>query len=310
MKRTKVRGAARLTAAVVRSAALGLAVCAVLAGPVAVAAQQAGAGEAGAGERLLEAGRLQEAGWAFRAAGDTARAAEVLARLAGILRAWPVAAQPLSMDSQGVSYTWRLDHGQGVASIFKVDGSDIFCPACGADREVASYRLDALLDFDLTPMTVFARIAGSQGDTLAGSAMYFVAGGRSPGDEGVTKPDALRFFDAVIGNSDRHPDNWLLAGDRVVAIDHNRAFEWQPTTRPTTCWETEIDSIAAPAELGRPWRRYRGLPADSVRAALAGIDTALVRRFLDMRLRVVGRIEARIADPGRALPLDDCAPRP
>ncbi len=292
----------------VRRVAAGLAAvamaCALLAAPA--VAQDAGTGAAV--ESLLANGRLQEAAWALRASGDTARADEVLDRLAGILRSWPESARPLSMDSQGVSYTWRLDHGQGVESIFKVDGSDIFCPACGADREVASYRIDALLGFDLTPMTVFARIANQQGDTLSGSTMYFVDGARSPGAAGVTKPDALRFFDAVIGNSDRHADNWLLVGDRVVAIDHNRAFEWQPTTRATTCWESEIDSIAEPGELGGPWQRYRTLPADSIRAALAGIDTALVRRFLDMRPRVEARIQARIDGSG-PVPLDDCAPR-
>ncbi|MFO7893130.1 MAG: hypothetical protein R6U63_05315 [Longimicrobiales bacterium] len=272
--------------------------------PLPAAAQ--GAGAEAVVDSLLERGRLQEAAWTLRAAGDTAGAEEVLVRLEGRLRGWPEAATPLAMDSQGVSYTWRLDHGAGVRSIFKVDGSDIFCPECGADREVATYRIDRVLAMDLTPMTIRTRIRNQQGDTLSGSTMYFVADARSPPDEGAGKPDALRLFDAIIGNSDRHPNNWLLVGDRVVAIDHNRAFEYQPTTRPTTCWEAEIDSIAEPGDLGRPWRRYRSLPADSFEAVLAGIDTVLVHRFLDMRPAVVARVEARIEAPGRALPRSDC----
>lgn len=290
-----------------RVVALGLA--AWVAGawaPLPVAGQGTGAEAEAAVESLLERGRLQEAAWALRAAGDTTGAAEVLDRLGERLRGWPEAATPLAMDSQGVSYTWRLEHGAGVRSIFKVDGSDIFCPECGADREVAAYRIDRVLDMDLTPMTIMTRIRNQQGDTLSGSTMYFVADARSPGDEGATKPDALRLFDAIIGNSDRHPNNWLLVGDRVVAIDHNRAFEYQPTTRPTTCWEAEIDSIVEPGRLGRSWQRYRGLPADSFEAALAGIDTVLVHRFLDMRPEVVARVEARIEEPGRALPRRDC----
>ncbi len=290
-----------------RLAAVGLVLCAALAAaaPAPVVAQDPAVVGA-AVDSLLERGRLQEAAWALREAGDTVGAAALLDRLASVLRAWPEAAEPLSMDSQGVSYTWRLDHGQGVESIFKVDGSDIFCPECGADREVATYRLDRLLGFDLTPMTVFARITNRNGDTLSGSTMYFVHGARSPREVGATKPDALRLFDAVIGNSDRHRHNWLLLGDRVVAIDHNRAFEYQPTTRPTTCWETEIDSLGAPGELGRPWARFRSLPADSFEAALAGIDTTPVRRFLGMRPEIIARIEARIERPDRPLPLDDC----
>ncbi|MGK7312053.1 MAG: hypothetical protein ACN0LA_07400 [Candidatus Longimicrobiales bacterium M2_2A_002] len=275
-------------------------------GPAPAAAQDVGAERTEATvDSLLERGRLQEAAWALREAGDTARAEEVLARLETILTSWPVDASPADMDSQGVSYTWRLRHGDGVRSIFKVEGSDIFCPECGVDREVASYRIDAILDVDLTPMTVFARITNPAGDTLSGSAQYFMVGAELP-ESGATKPDALRFFDAVIGNSDRHPENWLIVAGRVVAIDHNRAFEYQPTTRAATCWETEVDSIARPADLGRPWDRYRTLPADSFEAALAGTDTALARRFLAMRDEIIDRVRARIEEPDAQLPLTDC----
>lgn len=304
----------RALRALALTAGIGLAALGPAPGPLApapAAAQDAGADPAArsavetAVDSLLERGRLQEAAWTLREAGDTARADEILDRLEAILTAWPVGASPAAMDSQGVSYTWRLQHEGGVRSIFKLEGSDIFCPECGVDREVASYRIDAILDLDLTPMTVFARITNPRGDTLFGSAQYFMVGAELP-EPGAAKPDDLRFFDAVVGNSDRHPENWLIVDGRVVAIDHNRAFEYQPTTRPTTCWETEIDSIARPAELGRPWERYRTLPADSFRAAMAEIDTALIGRFLEMRDEVIDRIQARIDAPDAELPLTDC----
>ncbi|MDX1675938.1 MAG: hypothetical protein R3314_14180 [Longimicrobiales bacterium] len=258
-------------------------------------------------DSLLALGRLQEAAWTLREVGDTARADSVLDRLEEILRSRPSRARPQAMDSQGVSYTWRLDHGQGVESVFKVDGSDIFCPECGAEREVGAYRVDRLLGFDLAPMTVFARIADDRGDTLSGSAMYWVHDARSSREAGVRKPDALHLFDAIIGNSDRHSDNWLVVDGRVVGIDHNRAFEYRPVTRPRTCWELQIDSIAEPGSLGAPWLRYRAVPADSVRSALDGIDSALIRRFLAMRDEVMARVQARAKDPDRALPLEHCA---
>jgi hypothetical protein len=282
----------------------GLALLAALAAPGAASAQGGGPP---AVDSLLERGRLQEAAWALRDAGDTARAEVLLARLEAILRDPPVRARPLGMDSQGVSFTWRLDHGQGVASIFKVDGSDIFCPACGADREVATYRIDRLLGFDLTPVTVMTRIVKENGDTASGSTMYFVNDAVTPRDAGAEKPDRLRLFDAIIGNSDRHQANWLIVAGRVVAIDHNRAFEYQPTTRPKTCWETEIDSIAEPGGLGAPWQRYRDLPTDSIRTALAGLEPALADRMVDMRDRIVARLQARIERPRRRQPLSDCA---
>ena len=290
-----------------RAGVLGLAwvVAAVLApGPLPANAQEQDGGSRV--DSLLARGRMQEAAWVLREAGDSARADSVLDRLEAILRSPPVAARPLGMDSQGVSFTWRFVHGQGVESIFKVDGSDIFCPECGADREVATYRLDRLLGFGLTPMTVLTSFVKPSGDTVWGSTMYFINNARTPAEAGAEKPDGLRLLDAIVGNSDRHATNWLILGDRVVAIDHNRAFEYQPTTRPQTCWEGQIDSIAAPGQLGPEWDRYVTVPADSVRAALEGLDPALAERFLATRPRVVDRVRARAAAPDTILPRTDC----
>jgi hypothetical protein len=257
-------------------------------------------------DALLDRGLLQEAAWMARLVGDTARADTILARLDSILRSAPREARPLSMDSQGVSYTWRLDYGGGVEAVFKVDGSDIFCRECGADREVGAYRVDRLLGFDLTPMTVPARVATSR-DTLVGSAMYFIHGASAPGEVGSKKHDALRLFDAIIGNSDRHKANWLvLPGGRIVAIDHNRAFQYQPPATPKTCWETEVDGITAPGRLGAPLDRYRDLTADAIKAAFDGVDPALAERFVAMRPRILARLDVRAGDPGASLPLRDC----
>jgi hypothetical protein len=272
------------------------------------AAQDPGGELAVRGVDALELeGRLQEAAWAARAAGDTARGETLLARLELILLSAPREAHPLGMDSQGVSFTFKLDHGQGVGSIFKVDGSDIFCRDCGADREVATYGIDRLLGLDLTPMTVQTRIVDATGDTLEGSVMYFVRDAGAPRELGIAKPDLLRFFDAVIGNSDRHAGNWLILPDgRVAAIDHNRAFQYRPPSPPKSCWETEVDSIRKPAELGVAFQRLRDLPDDSLEAAVAGLDPELVERFLTMRPRVVERITERIRTPGRVGPRVDC----
>ncbi|HSH46461.1 MAG TPA: hypothetical protein VK966_11520 [Longimicrobiales bacterium] len=258
-------------------------------------------------DSLVAAGQIQEAAWAARAAGDTARAETLLVRLDSVLRSTPLAAAPLSMDSQGVSYTFRLTYGGGVEAIFKVDGSDIFCTGCGVDREVAAYRVDRLLGADLTPMTVQQFIV-MDGDTLTGSAMYFIRDASHPEGGAASKPDALHLFDAIIGNSDRHSANWLVrSSGGVVAIDHNRAFEYRPATRPKTCWESEVDALRVPGELGAVYHRYRTLPRDSLMAAVSALEDPDIRvLFVEMRDRVVARIEARVADPGRDLPREDC----
>ncbi len=270
------------------------------------------AAQARSGERvesLLAEGRFQEAAWAARAVGDTARADSILNRLRRILLASPEEATPLSVDSQGVSYTFRLTNGSGVEAIFKVDGSDIFCPQCGASREVAVYNVDRLLGVDLTPMTVPQQIVNG-GETVPGSAMYYIRDATRPAEHGERKPDLLRFFDAVIGNSDRHGGNWLATpGGHVVAIDHNRAFDYAPLPRSKSCWETEVDSISRPGQLGAPFERYRTLPADSLAAAVDGVlDPTLARRFVAMRDTIVARIQARVRNPRHKLPLHACAP--
>lgn len=261
-------------------------------------------------DALLADGRVQEAAWAARAAGDSSRADSLLARLDSILRSEPLHAAPLSMDSQGVSYTFRLTFGGGVEAIFKVDGSDIFCTECGTDREVAVYAIDRLLGLDLTPLTVLRSMV-VDGDTLSGSAMYFIQGARLPADVGAGKPDRLHLFDAIIGNSDRHAGNWLVRENgAVVAIDHNRAFEYQPVTRPKTCWESEVDALRSPRSLGAAYERYRTLPRDSLAVAVAMlVDEGLRQQFVDMRDRVVDRVDQRARRPRRSLPRTDCPAR-
>lgn len=288
--------------------AAALALLALRAGPAAGQDEPAAARGLPAVDSLVSAGRLQEAAWLARERGDTARAVGILERLDSLLRSAPREVRPLGIDSQGVSYTFYLTHGQGVASIFKVDGSDIFCRECGADREIASYRVDRLLGFDLAPMTVPLQITADS-DTLDGSAMYYMADTRQPREVGAEKPDALRLFDAIIGNSDRHRGNWLVtAAGRAVAIDHNRAFEYRPGTRPKTCWETEVDSIARPAELGVPFARYRTLPAESLAAAVDVLPPELADLFVAMRDSVVARVEQRIRHPEQVPPHRDCQP--
>ncbi|MEJ2504441.1 MAG: hypothetical protein P8177_14210 [Gemmatimonadota bacterium] len=226
------RGAGRRSPAPAALLALALAAS----GPA--AAQGAPDPGNGVVDDLLGRGLLQEAAWAAREAGDTARGADILARLDSILRSAPREARPVGIDSQGVSYTWRLDYGGGVEAIFKVEGSDIFCRSCGAHREVGAYRVDRLLGFDLTPMTVHARVVASPRDTLVGSAMYFIHGASAPDVAGTEKHDALRLFDAVIGNSDRHKSNWLVIAPRSVPepagrLGHRRIRGRRPRARPS-----------------------------------------------------------------------------
>jgi hypothetical protein len=152
----------------------------------------------------------------------------------------------------GLAETYRLTFAHGSQALFKVDGSDPECAVCSANREVAAYRIDALLGFDLTPMTILRSVQLPDGRVVDGSAMYLMRLPSLPGKTGK-KTDRLRFFDAVVGNSDRHPENWLiLANGRQVAIDHDRTFQYQPAANAWTCWEEEIDRLG---DIGKIWGR-------------------------------------------------------
>lgn len=49
-------------------------------------------------------------------------------------------------------------------------------------------------------------------------------GRRHPDEVEVSDRHAAAFFDALIGQQDRHPNNYLVAGDRVSLIDHGYSF--------------------------------------------------------------------------------------
>lgn len=91
-------------------------------------------------------------------------------------------------------------------------------------REVAASRLDDLLGFDLVPMTTVWD--GHQG---VGSMQNW-SEGSNPGRRPVNTYDdseveRMAVFDYVIGNTDRHRNNYLTDPDgHIVAIDHGCAF--------------------------------------------------------------------------------------
>lgn len=97
-------------------------------------------------------------------------------------------------------------------------------------REVATYRLDRLLGWQLVPPAVIA-----QGKYGVGSLQLFM----EESEEQAVSAFSLRrmvLLDWVVNNADRKPDHLLVApGGHLWGIDHGLTFHAQPKLR-TVLW--------------------------------------------------------------------------
>jgi hypothetical protein len=100
--------------------------------------------------------------------------------------------------------------------------------------EVAAYELDKLLELGMVPATIERE---SPYDRLTGSLQLWVEAAMSEAkrrEKSVIPPNPVAWseqlakmyvFDALIYNTDRHPDNLLITDDfKVRLIDHSRSF--------------------------------------------------------------------------------------
>ena len=98
--------------------------------------------------------------------------------------------------------------------------------------ECAAYRLDRLLGLDMVPATIQRTIHGHRG-----SLQLWITAAMSDAErhrKNLKPPDLeawdrqafkVRFFDNLIFNPDRNPNNLLVTADwQIRLIDHSRAF--------------------------------------------------------------------------------------
>ena len=100
--------------------------------------------------------------------------------------------------------------------------------------EVAAYRLDKLLGLNMVPPTVERRFRGDRGSIQIWAEAEMTL--KTKVEKKIKTPSykvfhwnrALflqRFFDNLIGNEDRHQNNYLITKDwRLILIDHSRSF--------------------------------------------------------------------------------------
>ena len=242
----------------------------------------------------------QEAAWEYLQMGEENRAKKVRETLRAILNSQPQRIEEVGKGN--TMKTFKVTFKYAIAGIFKVEGSDMGCRSCNGEREEAVYRLDQLMGFHLTPMTIQRQVKLPGGNTANGSLMYFVQHARRAWDvygfKGVdaNKSDKLRLFDAIIGNSDRHGGNWLVRDTgEIVAIDHNRTFRYGPRSHGHTFWDKEIDKIEQPWALNTVYDRFRILPDRAFEQAIRPVAGAeRYFDFIEKRNKIIEHLEARI----------------
>ncbi len=95
-------------------------------------------------------------------------------------------------------------------------------------RERASYVVDKFLGFDLVPPTIIKKINGEIGSVQAFIPDADVGSmvSKEKKEENVIKEQlkSLWVFDLLVYNSDRHNKNWMISGERIIAIDNGLCF--------------------------------------------------------------------------------------
>jgi hypothetical protein len=191
----------------------------------------------------------------------------------------------------------ELDHGyhrNGAYLVEFADGSKaVYKPAgehsggkrrgtLSARQEVGAAQLDQLLGFDLVPTTTMWN-----GERGTGSLQEYVENSTAGGRLNTFSPperDRMAALDYIIGNSDRHPGNYLTGPDgRLVAIDHGASFPdsdrggirssfvMQAMNRPLSAEVLAKIRAVDPAEMGRTLRAS-GLSRQAVKGAVRRLE--------------------------------------
>jgi len=129
--------------------------------------------------------------------------------------------QALAAMDQGVSETYRIIFADGTQGYFKPSYDQYM--GHEFEHELAAYSLDRFLGFGLIPLTIGREIE-RYGEKVVGSLQLHHKGKPASSFKQRTKTRKLQFLDYLLGNCDRHGNNYLMDRDREVAIDNGLAF--------------------------------------------------------------------------------------
>lgn len=242
-------------------------------------------------QTYLKNHQYQEAIWAYRAQGDTARAKTILTTLKTILKSQPDSLKP--WEGKGITRPYIVFFPNNVRGFFKQAGSDT---GGSVKSEVASYQIDQLLGLDLMATTRLRNITLPNGKSVSGVITYFVQNAQTANTlklRTADQPDKLIFFDAIIANADRHTGNWMIRNDtgEVFAIDHNRTFYhnlgWT--------WWDRVQKLTDDQTLRPYFNRFKNLPDETFQNALKDlISPEQYKAFQNARKTMIRYLDNKI----------------
>ena len=173
--------------------------------------------------------------------------------------------------------------------------------------ERAAYLLDRVLGIHRVPVAVIREIKGRDGalvQWLENASMEAQLGRSLTTQERIDlarQKSTMHLFDALIYNTDRRTENWLIGHDdlRLYLIDHSRAFRTQT--------ELPEDFAKRPARISRSvYTRLQDLSDASVTDLLEGlIDKDQIRALLARRDLILQKISQDIETHGPDTILSD-----
>lgn len=150
--------------------------------------------------------------WRAREAGQIAEAKNAELAVQKILESGNI--KVTGSVGEGITGAYFVEFENGVQGIWK--------PSIGkhadGNAEVAASKIDRYLGTDIVPVTVPRSVNG-----IEGTVQLKVVDLKNGAFEGF--PYQLGYFDYLIGNIDRHGNNYLLTADgHMTAIDHGKSF--------------------------------------------------------------------------------------
>lgn len=179
--------------------------------------------------------------------------------------------QQLLAEDPHANIAFKLSTADGVAAVYKPAEGE--CPGLRDSipdgtmwqREVAAYRVDHSLGYDLVPTTI--AYEGEQGFGSLQDWAPLV--GLDHDEYSDLDQQRMAVFDYIVGNTDRHDSNFLTQNNGCpAAIDNGLCF-------PVSCSEPIRSSFVAD-HLGKPLseevlRPVRDLDMDQIRGVLAEV---------------------------------------